>query len=311
MTKLGIDTVGSDKKIILHVGAHRTATKRFQRLLNANIDEFSEVGIEIASHEYSNAGKYPPVYQFLLPLLHRSRRSDEPWNYSLVHRIGCHLRSKKHLRGAIAQGTNGVIVSEETILGDMFPLLAYGEFYEHAGRRVSQTIDVVGETPSTIVLGIRSYDQLYASIYAFCSGLYVLPDFEIIKSQLFEIERGWNDVVRDLLEHTSVNSILIWPLDHSDERQRLASIFSCELIERLVIQNSRENESPSTTAIETMRKLRAQRKLTWEERMEIVKAGGNDRFQPWSSQEQSTLQGRYAQDLNKLSELDRVKVVGI
>ena len=170
--------------IILHVGAHRTATTSFQRYLRANADAIraSDTGIwgPLRTRKGLFSGLFPgPAMQ--------GRSPDR-----VKGRVALQLASAREA------GVARLLVSDENMVGSSRHCVRTGVLFPAAGDRMARYGAAFDGTINRIILNIRSPETWWASAgaYAISRG-HGVPDM----AQLDRIatgSRSWRDVITDL-----------------------------------------------------------------------------------------------------------------
>lgn len=182
------DKVLNAMKVILHIGAQRTATTSFQAYLRGNSDWLSKQGV----------GYWGP---------HRTRRggvfsglvADDADNQD----AGIEAARKDigaRIERLAKRGKSHLIVSDENMLGTSRLNVRARRLYPDARARLNRFARAFDGAVSKVVLSIRAFDTYWPSALAFSVGrggrLPRLDELEMIA----EASRGWRDVVADTAE---------------------------------------------------------------------------------------------------------------
>jgi len=161
-------------KIILHLGAHRTASTHVQGVLGKNTALLAEAGI--------------------------SAPSQDDVKDALTKPLGTRIPSLRAGFGALA-GLETVVISDENLLGFLNSIFSHGEFYPDTARRLAKLRAMLPVDPVKIVVAIRPYDSFFASAYGrwLAPGRMVLPRATVAELVL-GLTRGWGDVLADIAE---------------------------------------------------------------------------------------------------------------
>lgn len=168
--------------VILHVGAHRTATTSFQNYLRANRSGLQAQGIGFWAPWRTRGG-------LLNGLADRPVSSD-------AARRGAG-RVALNLEGSRRQGITTLVVSDENMIGTPRRCLRRGTLYPGAGERMARLAAAFGG-PTRVTLQIRALDAWWASTVA-----WLVPRGENLPSSaaveaICTAPRSWRDVITDI-----------------------------------------------------------------------------------------------------------------
>jgi hypothetical protein len=117
--------------VVLHVGAHRTASTTFQKTLGANGAALAEAGIVYWGPKCTRSGLFDG-------LIGAPERLDAARRLAGLRRVA--LRARRAERA----GARILLVSEENVLGSMRAAVSGGGFYADAGPRVAAVAEAFG-----------------------------------------------------------------------------------------------------------------------------------------------------------------------
>jgi len=170
------------QEIILHLGAHRTASTYVQGVLGKNTALLAANGIAVPKQEATRAALTERLNPSLptLPLTGGFARL---------------------LRQSGAVDVKTVILSDENILGFLNEIFAHHKFYPNTRARLKRLSRLLPAAPRKILLGIRPYESFFPSAYGrwLAPGRPVLPR-EDIAGIVLGFQRGWDDLVAEILE---------------------------------------------------------------------------------------------------------------
>ncbi len=162
-------------KIILHLGAHRTASTHVQGVLGKNVALLAEAGIVAPSQDNVKIALTKP--------------------------LGARIPSKRAGFAALLKGASPetVVISDENLLGFLNSIFTHGKFYPDTARRLAKLRHMLPCDPAKIVVAIRPYDSFFASAYGrwLAPGRLVLPHKTVAELAL-GLTRGWGDVLADI-----------------------------------------------------------------------------------------------------------------
>lgn len=175
-----------DMDIILHLGAHRTASTSFQFYLRENADVLTASGIGFWGPWRTRDGLLTGV----VPVPGRG-----PAARQFQRAQG---RIALQLEKARARGLKHLIVSDENMLGACRRNLRFRRLYAAAGERAARFGDAFGGQVTRVVLCPRSQDTYWASALAFSVGRgHRVPETDDL-DRLVTANRHWRDVVTDI-----------------------------------------------------------------------------------------------------------------
>lgn len=220
-----------------HLGAHRTGSTAFQRILAKNAGALAAEGIVAWGPDELRAMAhfYLPESAGLAPGAAGSFATD--------------------LAGVNARV---LVLSEENMIGSMRLNLLQGAFYDDMAIRLDAYRALTGHAPTRIGLGIRDYAAYWASAYSYLLPRHDLPRFDELKRPLLRLRRGWLDVLSDLRVLFPEAEIMVWPLETIETRMR--AMVACFLgVDRHAIEpiKRRINVSRGSEVVAQVHALRA------------------------------------------------------
>jgi len=186
-------------ELYLHIGAHRTGSTAFQRILAKNARALEQGGTVVWGPDALRKRSYfylPPKDGF-------AEGAQEAW-----------------ARDVAAVTADRLVISEENIIGTMLQNLRARAFYPDFGRRMAEYAGLFNATPARIGLAIREYGSYWTSSYTYTLPRHPLPPFPELKTGLLKIERGWLDMIRELRAQFPTTEIMVWPLEAVQDTMR-------------------------------------------------------------------------------------------
>lgn len=172
--------------IILHLGAHRTATTSFQHYLRKYSSEISETGTGIWGPLRTRRGLFSGV----IPGPRVAFQKND------AHRAKG--RVALQLAKARDSGVARLLISDENMIGTSRHSMRTGALFPSIGERLARYGEVFGDGITRVVLSVRSPEMWWASAAAYSvSRGHPLPT----QSKLDKIAaspRSWRDVITDL-----------------------------------------------------------------------------------------------------------------
>lgn len=190
-------------RILLHIGAHKTATSYMQKKLALNVDLLARRGIH-----------YDPLETFrkgFTPLLNEETTRENDY--------------VKLLNGKAK--TMALLVSEENIMGVPGDLPREGQYYIRARQRLARTAELFHAEAPEIFLSLREYAGFAVSMYSeYIRHQKFLPFAEYRK--IFEAsDFSWLSVVDGIFEAVPGAKLTLW--DFADFRRIEKQVFQAML----------------------------------------------------------------------------------
>lgn len=172
--------------IILHLGAHRTATTSFQHYLRKNAGHLRARGIGCWGPREVRGGLLNGVIP--QPGLVSSQRQLDRARGRVALRI----------EGEARTGLRQLVISEENLIGAPRRNLREMRLYPDAGQRMARYATVFAGRLARVVLCIRAQDSYWTSVLAYgvARGARVPDAVEL--AQIAAGARSWRDVIQDI-----------------------------------------------------------------------------------------------------------------
>lgn len=174
-------------KIILHIGAHRTASTSMQAYLRYNAEKLAQSKVcVLGPHRTRHGGLLSGVVPVVSP----------------VNRERQFMLAKGRINMQIAKfadsGIEHLIISDENMMGTVRKNLRQVSIYKDAGERLALFRDAFGGKVSRVVVSIRSQDSFWASSLAYgVARGHRLPEVDDL-DRLVTQPRDWRDVITDV-----------------------------------------------------------------------------------------------------------------
>ncbi|MCG7627422.1 hypothetical protein MHM88_06360 [Epibacterium sp. MM17-32] len=173
-------------KVILHIGAHRCATRSFQNYLTRKGDHLSQYGIVSWGPERTRKG-----------LLH----GVQPGAVSVTGRDPVE-RAKGRIALQLAAmqeaGTAALVISDARMLGALEQSLSLGTLYPGAGEQLSRLDHAFDGAVTDVMLNIRSPESFWASALSLrLEHSLRLPNARTL-ARIAASPRSWRDVIQDI-----------------------------------------------------------------------------------------------------------------
>ncbi len=187
--------IGMD--VILHIGAHRTATTALQKTMGANGPDMGKQGLVYWGPKATRAG----LFEGLI---------GRPDKLPTDIKKAASVRVSRRMRKAAHQGAQTLFVSDENMLGSMQAALSGRGLYADAGARVATVARAFVGSNVTLALAIRSLDAWWTSVHAYREARGgEVPSGEDLAALALQAG-SWRDVITDLSEAVPAARIMVW-----------------------------------------------------------------------------------------------------
>lgn len=173
-------------EIILHLGAHRTATTSFQHYMRANAAALAAQGLGVWGPDVTRDG----ILTGVIPL---------PGGESAARQLE-RARGRIALRLAQARkaGVGRIVVSDENMIGAARRNLRQGRIYDSAGERMARFAHAFDGRITRVAVSVRGQDAWWSSALAYgVARGHRLPEAGDL-DRLVTVNRHWREVIRDL-----------------------------------------------------------------------------------------------------------------
>ena len=179
-------------KIIIHAGAHKTASTHLQNRVLENENLVVKSGCS-----YLGPEKIRDQFGTLWRALGRSDTPDE----------------QKRKLAALAAGQPRLVISEENIIGGFKDLMNGPNraiLYPKAVERLARLAQLVAPNPLHIAMAVREPSSYYVSVYnqLLLSGRF--QTWERFSKGLDPTAVKWSDILRPIAEFPGVAAVSIW-----------------------------------------------------------------------------------------------------
>lgn len=173
--------------VILHVGAHRTATTTFQRAIARHGPALGAQGTEFWGPGRTRSGLFAGLIRRKEDVTDEIRRQGA----RSAGRIAIEMQRLAH------RGIRRLLVSEENMAGAMPHMLSRASLYPDAEFRLARFAEVFGTSP-TILLSVRDYRGWWPSVlaHAVAQGR-PAPGPDLVE-RLVRQPRRWRHLVQDV-----------------------------------------------------------------------------------------------------------------
>ena len=264
--------------VILHLGAHRTASTSFHHYMRSNAARLDLSGIGF----WGPVSATPPDAQGETNLT-----ADTPPEAQFAT---ARDRICENLDHAEQRGLTHLVVSDPNVIGDGAALLRDAQLYGAIGERMARYSQAFGGRLTRIVMMIRSQDRFWGSLAAGCVARGQGGVSAAHLDKLVTSTRNWREVVTDLacaVPDVAIDVQLFETIGGMQER-RLAAMTG---LHKVPSQHAREwlNRAPGLTELREI--------LTERGEDPDVLPAGEGRWQPFDREQNMALREAYADDL--------------
>lgn len=273
--------------VILHLGAHRTATTTLQMYLARNALALARAGVAVWTPDRTRNGLFAGLVQ-------------RPQDITLLDERRAH-RSMGVIAVEMARleqaGTRRLIVSEENMLGTLRNNLREGLLYPLLDERARRFRDAFGARLRGLALSVRSYEGYWSSALAFAvaQGRPLPTGAEV--AALTRGQRGWPSVIGDIAAIFPGIPLTVWPFEALAGQPEAQLGLLAPGLQLLNATGARDclNPAPGRDKMRTLMRLRG------EVPAPDAMPAGDGRWTPFDAPAQATLRARYAADLEWLA----------
>ena len=268
-------------RIVLHLGAHRTATTTLQRTLVDSHLALQGAGLSYWGPKRLRGGLFDGLYQDgpVLPPRKPGRAKG---------------RIALQLAQAADSGAKALVISEENMLGTMRQIVQAQRLYPGAGTRVARFAEAFGGQDVTLGLSIRCYDAFWASVLGWRmrrGGPLPLP---ALCDRLVTQPRRWRHVIADLAQAVPQARILVWT--HEAMAGRPAELIGTLAGRSVTLKGADRWCNPGARLSD----LRAYLDDIGAD--PALARGAAGRFMPFDAEHRAALRAQYAEDLAWLAD---------
>ena len=186
-------------KIILHIGAHRTATTSFQGYMRRSENTLAQAGIGFWGPMRTRRGLFSGILPTPALSADAARRARG--------------RILLQLKRAQNAGVHTLVVSDENIMGSCTLNLRKRSLYPDVGERLEYYIEAFESRIDKVVISVRAQDQFWSSTAAFCvqRGRSVPTRAQL--AMIANDRRSWRDVITDVAFAAPLASVEVLPFE--------------------------------------------------------------------------------------------------
>jgi hypothetical protein len=265
--------------VILHIGAHRSASTSFQAYLRANAATLEGQGICFWGPRRTRSGLFAGIIPVNgSPRLERQARMAKG-------------RIALQIERAAIKGMRQLIVTDENMIGAPRRNLRDTALYRGAGERMARHAAAFGGRITRVVLSIRAFDSYWPSTLAYgIARGHALPDPQVLEA-ISQEGRGWRGVIADLSCALPDVELLVLPHEtYGAIPERRLQIMTADTLDVPLHQHRLWlNRAPDMSALRQCLALRGQ---------DPTDLGpGEGRYDPFDAAQKARLRELYQDDL--------------
>jgi hypothetical protein len=267
---------GAGMELILHLGAHRTGSTAFERMLE---------GADLAGQR---AALWGNARVRGIPGFEQGTGADS---------------FAAQWQAQAAQGTARLVICDENILGTMLGNLMAAALYPDLPAQLARYARLFPTPPRRIGLGIREPASYWTSCWSFVARRRWVPGVAETASRIAAHPRGWADVVADLRAAFPRAEILVWPHEGLDKRLPATAARLLDLPEALfTAPATRINAAHAPGYLPAILRLRAADAQMTEAAMRaaLERETPEPGYSPFTPDQRAALAARHARDLTLL-----------
>lgn len=264
-------------KIILHLGAQRTATTTFQHYMRRHKKALAKEGIGFWGPLRT---RHSGLFEGLFVSADSEAKPED---------IECaRARVARAFDASAERGLKALVISDENLLGSAKNNLKTAELYPTAKQRLGAFAQALEGRVSTVMLGVRALDDYWSSTipYAVKRGA-GLPGHSKLEA-ITNANRSWRDVIEDVADVFEASKLEV----HCHEA--FASYPNKRIARAVDAQNLPENmpnlwlnEAPDLAELRAILQRRGAKSLP----------EGTGRYQPFDARQRASLKEDYADDM--------------
>lgn len=286
-------------EIVLHLGAHKTATTYLQVLLERNVVALEQHNIGLA-HPKTLRPMFAVAPRRNFPSERAHRISSRTWALNQVIDTAVDLQRRR------------LVISEEQLIGSLRALMSGRGLYRDVQKELRAVTGALQDHPVRVMMCIRSYDSFFVSAYGqVLNGWKYLPFDARLRERLIQDNRGWPEIIADIMQALPKGSTLnLWRFEDFPvlRNKILAAMIGGDAAESLQGYMAQPVPGPSAAAIETLQAHVADHgKIENEQIRQILRRLGKDKgfpaYQPWLRSETDAFRERYEHDVSLIRQL--------
>jgi hypothetical protein len=194
-------------KVILHIGAHRTASTSLQSYMRRHRDELRNAGIAFWGPRRTRTGLFNGIQPTPGLGAGAARRARG--------RIGMNLDR------AASNGVQSLVVSDENMIGSVRLNMRAGQLYPDIGQRLARYVHAFDHRIDKVMLSVRGLDHYWASAIAFgVARGHAVPNAARCHA-IATHPRTWRDVIGDVACAAPSAKIEVIPFEVSAGRPEM------------------------------------------------------------------------------------------
>jgi len=293
----------ANHSVVLHLGAHKTATTYLQRLFFKN-RQLLESDLSFG---------YVPMFRLRADVTTRLDRADsQPERSQMVEAL------RSYGIGVASDGRS-VLLSDENLIGDCAEIMRSGKLYPRMLTRLRRLRELLGEEPREIWFAVRAYDHFLASAYVEANRhAKEFLSWDATAARVNLSRRRWPQVLADIQTVFPGARIRVWAFEQfvADDRSVIVQLIG-EGAARLEFIKEAVRASSSADAMRVAELLSeklgpaAAASVFAELDAMLPKSATRLGFSPWSDDEKAAFRRLYEADLQQLGQADGVELISV
>lgn len=265
--------------IILHLGAHRTASTCFQHYMRENAGDLRKAQIGYWGPFRTRDGLLAGV----IPVIGSTSSPAEQFRRAKG-------RIALNLRRAEAGGTRQLVISDENMIGAPRRNLRDSRLYGAIGERIARFNEAFGGRITRVALSVRSQETYWSSVAAFAVGRgHRVPTADDL-DRLVTTNRHWREVIDDLSCATPQAELMVLPYEvYGGLPERKLSVMTGMATPPRKYAREWLNRAPSLAQLRQILRVRGEDPAQLPE--------GDGRWHPFDHAQSMALREAYADDL--------------
>lgn len=268
--------------IMLHLGAHRSASTTFQSFLWTNRARLAQRGLSSWTPRRTRDGLMSGLMRAPAKITVEDERKA-------IRSIG---RMRVEIERLQRAGQDALLISEENMIGSMRNIIAERRLYPLLDERFLRFKPVFLGHKLRIGLSIRSYEDFWTS--SLMTRLVrggAAPSVDVLDF-LTTQPRRWRHVVRDIAATFPEAEIVVWPFERlaSNPNAQLGALWGRDCY-GLVGNDTWKNRSPNLLSLNETMKMRGEEPCA----KNAIDAGA--RWMPFDEDQRNVLRAEYRYDL--------------
>lgn len=285
-------------RVVLHLGAHKTASTHFNKLLRKNAALLEAHSVAVP--------KKDEIRRLITRRIFGADVADG--------------ESPQDVLAQLSEGARTVFISDENILGTPRALLQQGVLYRSAASNLRNALKILGDAPVEIWLAVREPGSFVTSGWGEAIRAHGYVDFDSFVGHDPMPGLRWTQLLRRLRAAAPGHPVTLWSFENyrSLAPALMARLFGVAQVaaDQVLDIESVVRPGLSQRAVDEIRLLctGSAEKMPRDRFEEIVKTYPKSADlpapDPWSVDDRAVLRTQYERDLSRLATFDGVRFLG-